>query len=266
MVGTRQFALAAKEEIANRKRGRLHIHGRNKNVVCVTDDRASPKNEWRKDPELIELVRVKTGSSIAEIVVDASEGVIPLWAEHTVLRWRFHEVSMQAFENPDAAKEGVRELFQSALAEWGTACPIGFVEDQSRYDFEIVMRSEERCSLNGCVLASAFFPDGGQHELVIYPTMFEQTPEEQLETLVHEIGHIFGLRHFFALISETAWPAIIYGEHKKFSIMNYGEPSELTDADKADLKLLYENVWSRKIIALNGTPVELMRPHTSQQS
>ena len=28
------------------------------------------------------------------IVVDASEGFIPLWAQDVVLRWRFHEESM----------------------------------------------------------------------------------------------------------------------------------------------------------------------------
>ena len=45
---------------------------------------------------------------------------------------------------------------------------------------------------------------------------------EQVETLVHEIGHVFGLRHIFALISETEWPAEIFGKQVKFSIMNYG--------------------------------------------
>ena len=84
-----------------------------------------------------------------------------------------------------------------------------------------------------------------------------------METLVHEIGHIFGLRHFFALIKEAAWPAIIYGKHKKFSIMNYGGDSRLTRADKDDLKRLYENVWRRKIVALNGTPVRLMNSYSS---
>ena len=59
--------------------------------------------------------------------------------------------------------------------------------------------------------------------------MFTQEPEEQVETLIHEIGHVFGLRHFFANVSETAWPSEIFGTHDTFSIMNYGRASQLTD-------------------------------------
>ena len=83
--------------------------------------------------------------------------------------------------------------------------------------------------MNGYVLASAFFPDAGRHELVIYPKMFSQSRREQVDTLIHEVGHIFGLRHFFANIRETAWPSQVFGTHKPFSIMNYGHQSELTD-------------------------------------
>ena len=65
--------------------------------------------------------------------------------------------------------------------------------------------------------------------------MFTQARKEQVDTFIHEIGHIFGLRHFFANVSETAWPSEIFGRHENFSIMNYGALSELTDADKDDL-------------------------------
>lgn len=259
MPDTGAFALAKPEEIAARKQGRLHIRKQNgRNVICVTDSLGAPKHEQ------LGAARARVGDRRFEIVVDASEGFIPLWAEHSTLRWRFNAVSLEAFQDPDAARAAIRTLFDDAVAAWDTACPVAFVEDEARYDFEIVVRSEKRCSANGCVLASAFFPDGGQHELLIYPSMFEQVHEEQVATLVHEIGHVFGLRHFFALVSEGAWPAIIYGEHQKFSIMNYGDESQLTDADKTDLSNLYKAVWEGKISALNGTPVRLVRPYSSQ--
>lgn len=65
--------------------------------------------------------------------------------------------------------------------------------------------------------------------------MFDQVRQEQIETLVHEIGHVFGLRHFFANISEDQWPSQIFGMHCAFSIMNYGHQSVLTPKDKSDL-------------------------------
>jgi predicted Zn-dependent protease len=80
------------------------------------------------------------------------------------------------------------------------------------------MSRNDDCDANGCVLASAFFPDAGRHELVIYPKMFTQTHEEQVETMTHEIGHIFGLRHFFANITETAWPSQIFGVRRRMDV------------------------------------------------
>ena len=93
--------------------------------------------------------------------------------------------------------------------------------------------------------------------------MLEQTRAEQVETLVHEIGHIFGLRHFFANVSENAWPSEVFGEHKPFTIMNYGHHSVLTDDDTADLKRLYETAWSGELTEINGTPIRFVQPfHT----
>jgi hypothetical protein len=168
--------------------------------------------------------------------LDASEGFIPLWAKGTTLRWRFRESSLQPFDNPEAAKAAIEQLLGKALLAWEDAAPVRFAKRDDAWDFEIVMQEADNCNISGCVLASAFFPDAGRHKLILYPKMFTQDEQEQLETLAHEIGHIFGLRHFFAQVSETTWPSQIFGVHKKFSIMNYGGDSKLSPDDKADLK------------------------------
>ena len=168
------------------------------------------------------------GRSPLEIVLDASEGFIPLWIKETTLRWRFRESTMKYFKSPAAARTEIRKLLGEALLAWGDAAPVKFAERTDAPDFEIVMRKNNDCDANGCVLASAFFPDSGRHQLVLYPEMFAQTRAEQVETLIHEIGHVFGLRHFFANISETEWSSQIFGTHKPFSIMNYGSQSVLT--------------------------------------
>jgi hypothetical protein len=199
------------------------------------------------------------GRSPLRIVVDASEGFIPLWVKDTTLRWRFRESTMKYFKKPAAAKAEIRRLLGEALLEWGDAAPIKFAERSDVSDFEIVMRKNDDCDANGCVLASAFFPDSGRHQLTLYPKMFAQVREEQVETLIHEIGHVFGLRHFFANISETRWASQIFGAHKPFTIMNYGSQSILTDDDKADLKLLYQLVWSGELTQINGTPIKLVK-------
>jgi hypothetical protein len=204
------------------------------------------------------------GRSPLEAVVNASEGFIPVWIKDTTLRWRFRESTMRYFRRPAAAKTEIRKLLGAALLAWGDAAPVKFAERTDVSDFEIVMRKNDDCDANGCVLASAFFPDSGRHLLTLYPKMFSQVREEQVETLIHEIGHIFGLRHFFANVSETAWPSQIFGTHKPFSIMNYGGQSVLTADDKSDLKRLYQLVWAGELTQINGTPIKLVKAfHTS---
>jgi hypothetical protein len=200
------------------------------------------------------------GRTPFEIRVDASEGFIPLWQEDVTLRWRFQERSMLAFEEPEAAKAAIQELFGEALAAWGDAAPVRFTKQDDNWDFEFVMRPADDCDINGCVLASAFFPDAGRHELVLYPEMFAQDRKEQVDTLIHEVGHVFGLRHFFANLSETRWPSEVFGRDDPFSIMNYGEMSELTDADRDDLARLYRMAWSGELTEINGTPIRLVGP------
>lgn len=247
-AGKDPFKRRAKSALDALRKGTVHTYG--KSVRCCTDSRG------KKSP---------LGRSPAEIVVDASDGFVPLWDKAQTLKWRFQEQSMTQFENIEAAKEGIRALMSDALLKWGRAAPIRFHESDAgqRWDFEVVVREQADCDVNGCVLASAFFPDAGQHELVIYPTMFDQPRAEQIETLIHEFGHVFGLRHFFANISETEWASEVFGKQSKFTIMNYGSNSKLTAADKADLRKLYRKVWSGELDEINETPIKLFRPYSA---
>lgn len=230
-----------------RKRRATEVH-RLRHGVCKTDVAGLP--EPRKLSPL-------------DLVVDASTGKIPLWDRGTFLRWRFQERSLDVFAEPAAAKTSITKLFGAAVLQWGDACPVKFVHREERWDFEIVMSAQDDCDSSGCVLASAFFPDGGRHELVIYPKLFTLSHEERVETLVHEIGHVFGLRHFFAQIKEKTWRSEIFGAHDPFSIMNYGEKSILTAQDRTDLKTLYTRAWSRDLIQINGTQIQLVKPFSA---
>lgn len=216
--------------------------------ACETDKRG------RSEPN---------GASPLDLVVHATDGHIALWDADVTLRWRFNEQSLSQFTNSTEAKAYVRALTGEALLLWGDAAPVKFTEDNENWDFEIKINAQESCTINGCTLARAFFPDGGQHDITVFPTMFEQSVEEQIETMAHEFGHVFGLRHFFALVSETAWPAEVFGAHKKFTIMNYGHNGEMTDDDRTDLAALYTAARSGGLTEINGTPIKLVRPSTS---
>ena len=201
------------------------------------------------------------GMSPLELVLGASEGFIPLWDKDVILRWRFAEGTLDKFEHPLAAGAVIENLLSSAIQEWGSAAPVKFSKNSDVWDFEIVVKASDDCEGGACVLASAFFPDGGRHQLFIYPMMFQQTRADQVETMAHEIGHVFGLRHFFALVDESRWPAEVFGAHVPFTIMNYGDKCNMTPQDRIDLGRLYEAAWSGKLRKINGTPIHLVRPY-----
>lgn len=217
------------------------VHLLSKGIICRTEVRARKRN-------------------ILRIVVDATEGFVPLWEENLVLRWGFNEASLAGFQNPKAIKDKTRELLGKAIAAWGDAAPIRFTENDDNSDFQMVVEQHDDCTPQGCTLAQAFFPDAGRHDLFVFPKMFGQNDHEQVDTLTHEIGHVFGLRHFFAPEAESDFPSEVFGDHEPFSIMNYGANSELTDADRNDLKRLYQGAWSGELTKVNGTPIKLVRP------
>jgi len=240
------FQLRRSEEVTLETEPLVHVYGNG--VVCNTDSRGHSTPRARNP---------------AKLVLDASEGFIPLWAKGTTLRWRFQERSMKFFKNPDTARTAIEDLMSEALLAWGDARPVSFAKRDDAWDFEVVMSQTDDCRDGGCVLASAFFPDAGRHELVLYPKLFKQSRKGQVDTLIHEFGHIFGLRHFFAKVEETEWPSEVFGTHRPFTIMNYGHESQLTAEDKTDLKQLYQAVWSGQLAKVNGTPIRLVQPfHT----
>lgn len=233
-------------EVGEARASLTHVYGKRRR--CITDTRGfvTPDN-----------------LSMTELRVDTHSGFVPLWAPGVTLRWRFDERSMMAFSDPGAAKAEIRSLFGEALVAWGNAAPVRFTEQRDAYDFEIVYTGSDDCDSSGCVLAASFFPDGGRHKFFLYPKMLEQVRKEQVETFEHEAGHIFGLRHWFANISETEWSSAVFGSNGKFTIMNYGANSRLTKADRRDLAKLYSLVWQGRLTEINGTPIRLFKPFSS---
>src|SRR5262245_61578248 len=94
------------------KAGQMHMFRHHR---CKTDTLgfAEPKNH-----------------SPLELVVDATEGFIPLWDKGMTLRWRFRDQSLQHFADIPTAKTAIRGLLGEALLAWGDAVPVKFAERQ----------------------------------------------------------------------------------------------------------------------------------------
>jgi hypothetical protein len=224
-------------------------------VRCITESRFPPP-----------APSARAGGIQPEIVVDVHRGKVPLWAPSTILNWRFDERSLERYEDPEAMKRKVRRLLREAVDAWEDAAPVTFTESHKGWDFEIAIRKRKDCDESGCTLASAFFPDSVRQRVLLFPTLFDESRTEQHLTMVHELGHIFGLRHFFADTDadEKKFPSLIFGQHSRFTIMNYGSESRLTQADRKDLKRLYKAAWSAEPEAEIGKQVRLVKaPHVA---
>ena len=206
-------------------------------------------------------------SRAAKLVLDAPNQVL-LWGEGVTLYWRFEDGFFRYADDPTAAEEDMREYISSAIEDWGEASPLQFEESEDDWDFEFTSSAELACDEDGaCVVATAFFPN----YFYRYPstrkiTFFTKAIFEELSlsdativhVIVHELGHVFGLRHFFAPEEESHSSSVIYGEHVPQTVMNYGEDSVLTQTDKDDLKSLYEGAWNGTITEIEGIAVALL--------
>ncbi|KAF9083410.1 hypothetical protein BGX29_003170 [Mortierella sp. GBA35] len=189
---------------------------------------------------------------------------IPLWAQGVVLRYRFRD------NTPEDRRESVRILINEALARWGANAPVGIIEhppvgiieNADAWDFDIDVRASNH-PVRPSVKASAFFPNEHQNTLTIFPPLFLRTHQQQVDTLTHEIGHIFGLRHSFANTRE-ARPSVLFGTDCPLSIMSYRPDRSLTNHDANDLVTLYTMAWSGDLTAIGGKNINLLQPFHAQ--
>jgi hypothetical protein len=94
----------------------------------------------------------------------------------------------------------------------------------------------------GNVLAEAFFPNSDPlNNLFVYKGAFTQENLPILKNIfLHELGHVLGLRHEFALKEEESWAAVRFGTANPISVMSYTFPPTIQQSDVADTKEFYD--------------------------
>ena len=157
------------------------VHLLSKGIICTTDSRARKLG-----------LRLRSSLTPPRDLSRCGRRI-------EVLRWKFNEASLAVFRRPEAVKSTGQGIAHGSHYSLGNRCAYS-LQRKSRQ-----LRLRDRCrrirklyTPQGCILAQAFFPDAGRHQLFVFPTMFQQSKKEQVDTLAHEIGHVFGLRHFFA--------------------------------------------------------------------
>ena len=129
-----------------------------------------------------------------------------------------------------------------AVAEWnGVGFGVTFApaSDAASAHFHVVYKPN--VNKNG----KAFFPDVRGGLLELYDPGLAQTPAKLKNTLIHELGHILGLRHEHAIkgipnrLSPEGNEPLLFGKANEFSIMSYDSDRSFQPSDKEGVKLFY---------------------------
>jgi predicted Zn-dependent protease len=108
----------------------------------------------------------------------------------------------------------------------------------------------------GTTLASAYFPNTNALNTVsVYSYAFDKSPqtsdrgtfknyEIMQNVFVHELGHVLGLRHEFAIEQEGAGAIRLFSTDPE-SVMSYNFPPQIQESDKTDVKKFYDLPASR---------------------
>lgn len=173
----------------------------------------------------------------ASIVIGIS-AECPRWVPGSVIRWAAWRAG---FDSQDDADYAAIQL-QTAAEIWNAA-NVGVT-------FEWVSLAQDATFVlchggyKGDILAEAFFPNKDDLSILnVHTAAFHQSWKHNMyKVFLHELGHVLGLRHEFALEDprEMVWKAVQLGPSNELSVMNYRkEPPELQQSDIDSTKLFY---------------------------
>jgi len=155
--------------------------------------------------------------------------------------------------------EPTKKAVEDALQDWGVIPGLTFKFDPSEnvnFQFKFTLPRNEIEDEDGEDLgtyAEAFFPNTHKkNSLKVFALSLTEKYIYKLKNVfAHELGHVMGLRHEFALTEGS--PALLVGDKNPNSVMNYNDVPTIQESDKHWLKYLYDE--NKKITQISDTPI-----------
>ncbi|KAK4160201.1 putative matrix metallo proteinase-11 protein [Cladorrhinum sp. PSN259] len=168
----------------------------------------------------------------------------PRWVPGSVLKW---VVLKEGFKTPEDADYAAQHL-NLACQKWNeldVGVKFEWVKSPADATFALWHGGSQ-----GGVLASAFFPNPNDMSMMLVYSAAFSMPKwkaNMWKVFTHELGHVLGLRHEFALDTDPetgkvkeSMQAVQFGPRNENSVMTYSRnPPEIQNTDVESLRAFY---------------------------
>ncbi|KIL85332.1 matrix metalloproteinase-11 [Fusarium avenaceum] len=201
----------------------------------------------QRDDEPSLVADVSSDLDVPSIVL-GYDSIIPRWKTPTTLKWYLKK---ESFTSEERAERAATALNQAA-EEWENidfGVTIRQTENAQEANFNLVYRKNQR---NQPVeLGLGFFPHDADRDMFIFTVALLPQRRDMLKNVfLHELGHVFGLRHEFGLTEKAA--AVQFMTKNPMSVMEYNEVPTIQGTDKEGIRAFYKLAEG---LDLDGSPV-----------
>ena len=178
--------------------------------------------------------------------------IIPRWNVSQGNTKLQYFVDVPSFSSADEANYAAQAL-QQAADEWNSlALGISILEASSKSTANFDLRFYDHPStITTRLYAVSFFPHLPAEEQHIYVTNFALSTQERgilKNVFLHELGHVLGLRHEFALDApETPNGAVQLMQKNPISVMSYAPKPTMQQTDIDGVQAFYKLKANDKI-------------------
>lgn len=189
----------------------------------------------------------------SKVIVGSDVYGIILWKDRTT-------VTIDLTSDTKGASKDTIKQFRKAIKMWNKCMQGRVTVKEVKGGGNYFARYREQCGSSSTAVASATLPHGydgdGDGTICFTNVLNARTPQLKLNTFLHEVGHMMGLRHTHDYRENGSYEPepdrYLYFKYNKKSIMSYtsyAPDRHLTKGDCAGTRKLYQE--ARKAKCLN---------------
>ena len=184
--------------------------------------------------------------------------IIPRWEVSQIGTALRYFVQADTFPSTQDAQD-VAMTFQQAADEWNSlSLGFTFTPASTNFHFKIVYEVNDASDADEAGrYAQAFFPHQCNRDVLVTDYALSTSSRPILQNIfLHEMGHILGLRHEFA-VAEEGYGAVRFMDNNPESVMAYNARPTMQDTDIAGVKAFYKKSNGDQSL---GSPIVDFRP------